>query len=74
VRTTLEIDDDLLDVARKVAREEGTTVGQVISRLVRQSLTATTPAKTRNGVRLFIPTKLQPRPDLRVVNELRDDV
>jgi hypothetical protein len=73
MRTTLEIDDDLLALAKQVARENGTTVGQVISTLARQSLVAQKPAKERNGVRLFPPAGKTPRPDLRIVNQLRDD-
>lgn len=39
MRTTLDIDDDLLAAAREMARHEGATAGQVVSRLLRHSLT-----------------------------------
>ncbi|MEP7100701.1 MAG: type II toxin-antitoxin system VapB family antitoxin [Burkholderiales bacterium] len=39
MRTTLDIDDDLLAAARELARREGATAGQVVSRLLRRSLT-----------------------------------
>jgi hypothetical protein len=39
MRTTLDIDDDLLAVAKELARREGATAGQVVSRLLRRSLT-----------------------------------
>lgn len=39
MRTTLEIDDDLLAAARDLARREHTTAGQVVSRLLRKALT-----------------------------------
>ena len=35
MRTTLEIDDDLLADARQLARERGATIGQIISELAR---------------------------------------
>jgi hypothetical protein len=73
MRTTLEIDDDVLAAARHLAREEGATVGQVISRLALQSLRAKATVKVRNGVRLFAPKAGGSRPDLSVVNRLRDD-
>jgi hypothetical protein len=73
VRTTLEIDDDLLVAAKQLARERGATVGQVISELARQSLKTNAPATVRNGVRVFVPKREVPRPDLHVVNELRED-
>ena len=41
MRTTLDIDDDLLAAAKELARRDGTTAGQVVSRLLRRSLTGT---------------------------------
>ena len=38
MRTTLNIDDDLLAAAKELARCERSTIGQVVSRLVRGSL------------------------------------
>lgn len=39
MRTTLDIDDDLLAAAKELARRQGGSTGQVVSRLLRQSLT-----------------------------------
>jgi hypothetical protein len=39
MRTTLEIEDDVLLAAKELARRRGTTAGRVISDLVRQALT-----------------------------------
>jgi hypothetical protein len=49
VRTTLDIDDDLIAAAKELARRERSTAGQVISRLLRQSLTGTAPAPKRKA-------------------------
>jgi hypothetical protein len=53
MRTTLDIDDDLLAAAKELARRERTTAGEVISRLVRRSLTgeqaAPTPSRSRRA-------------------------
>ena len=38
MRTTLEIDDDLVLVARQLAQQRKTTMGQVISELVRKAM------------------------------------
>lgn len=48
MRTTLDIDEDLLAAAKELARRERSTAGQVISRLLRHSLTgaAAPPTKT----------------------------
>jgi len=40
MRTTLDIDDDVLAAAKDMARREHLTAGQVISRLARRALTA----------------------------------
>jgi hypothetical protein len=39
MRTTIDIDDDLLAAAKELARREGRTAGEVVSRLLRRSLT-----------------------------------
>ena len=73
MRTTLELDNDLVAIAKRLAREQGITLGQVISELARQSLAAKYPIKIRNGVPLFVPKPGPVRLDLRTVNQLRDE-
>jgi hypothetical protein len=46
VRTTLEIDDDVLLAARELAASEGGSLGSIISRLARRGLT---PARVESG-------------------------
>jgi hypothetical protein len=55
MRTTLDIDDDVLSAAKELAVVKKTTAGQVISDLARQALTrpSTEPAEYRNGFRLL---------------------
>jgi hypothetical protein len=78
MRTTLSIDDDILDAARVLARQRRTSVGAVISALVRQSLAppATKEARSpteRHGLPL-LPWREDGGPvDLDLVNQLRDD-
>lgn len=40
MRTTLDIDDDVLEVARAVAAAEGRSLGQAVSGLARRGLSA----------------------------------
>lgn len=40
MRTTLDIDDDVLRAAKEIARRDRKTAGQVISALARSALTA----------------------------------
>ncbi len=55
MRTTLDIDDDVLLAAKELAAAQKTTTGQVISELARKALTRSQegPAKYRNGFRLL---------------------
>jgi len=38
VRTTLDIEDDVLAAAKELARRQGTSAGQMVSRLLRAAL------------------------------------
>mgnify|MGYP000856756090 CR=1 FL=1 len=46
MRTTLDIEDDVLLAAKELARRGGTTAGRVISDLLRQALTQARPSAT----------------------------
>ena len=72
VRTTLDLDEDLISVAKQLAQTRGVSLGQVISELARETLTRNIPQKVRNGVLLFTPKSNTVRSDLRTVNQLRD--
>lgn len=50
MRTTLDIDDDLLAAAKELARRQGGTTGQMVSRLLRNALTGGGAAGARSGV------------------------
>lgn len=45
MRTTLDIDEDLLRAAKERARRENRTAGEVISQLLRQAMTQPTTAE-----------------------------
>ena len=51
----MDIEDDVLQAAKELAKKEGKTAGQVLSDLARKSLTADSPVKftMRNGVPVF---------------------
>jgi hypothetical protein len=74
MRTTLDLDDDVLQAAKELAAVHRVTAGKMVSNLVRKALTPTGPVpKIRNGVPL-----LPHRPGSRIVtmklvNELRDE-
>ena len=74
MRTTLDIDDDILRVVKELAAARGRTTGQMLSALARQALTPVRSARVRNGVPL-LPRRPadRPRPTMKRVNELRDE-
>jgi len=47
MRTTLDIDDDVLHAAKERAKREQKTAGEVVSELLRQALTAPVPSSAR---------------------------
>lgn len=76
MRTTLDIDDDLLLAAKEIARREGASAGTVVSRLLRHSLTGLDPdgAAKAPAVGGFAPFAAKPGvvTSLDQVNRLRD--
>lgn len=72
MRTTLNIDDDVLAAARSLAAQRQRPVGSIVSELVRQALTKRTSTANRGGVPL-LPVKKGGQPvTMEMVNELRD--
>jgi len=58
MRTTLDIEDDVLQAAKELAQREGRTAGKVISTLARRGLAAAPikskqPSNSRGGVPLL---------------------
>ena len=73
MRTTLVIDDDLLQAAKALAESRSTSVGKVICELARKGLATPRPRRRRNGLPLFrVPQGAQPI-TLRDVKKLEDE-
>ena len=74
MRTTLSIDDDVLDEARALADHQNRSLGEVVSRLMRKALTRPEEAQQyRNGIPV-LPRRGGPRVTLELVNKLRDEL
>ena len=74
MRTTLDIDDDVLQAAKDLATNRGTTAGRVLSELARQALEPRRSPRVRNGVPLLARRPAGgPKPTLDLVNRLRDE-
>jgi hypothetical protein len=74
MRTTLDLDPDVLQAAKELAAARGSTAGKVLSELARKGLETPRALETRNGVPL-LPRRPDgsPRPTMKQVNDLRDD-
>ena len=74
MRTTLDIDDELLFTVKEIARNRHATAGEVVSALLREALKPTSSAREyRNGVPL-LPRRPQNVPvTVELVNRLRDE-
>lgn len=73
MRTTIDIEEDVLLAAKEIARQRGNTVGQVLSDLARQALTRRAPVSKKHGLPLF---PVQPDAGVvtpELVNRLRDE-
>ena len=73
MRTTLNLDDDILQIAKQLAQQRGRTTGRILSDLARQALEPKTQPKMRNGVLVFEPKPGAKKPHLALVNQLRDE-
>ena len=74
MRTTLDIDDDVLQAAKELAGNRRKTTGKVLSDLARQALEPRGRQPTRNGVRLLARRQRgRPKPTMDLVNRLRDE-
>jgi hypothetical protein len=73
MRTTLDLDDDVLQAAKELAATRGLTAGQVLSELARKGLETPKAARVRNGVPVLPARRTgAPRPTMKQVNDLRD--
>lgn len=73
MRTTLDLEEDVLLAVKEIARRREMTMGKVFSDLVRQALTKEASGGMRNGVPLF-PVQPDARVvTLEIVNQLRDE-
>lgn len=83
MRTTLDLDDDILFAAKEIARRDKTSAGAVVSRLVRQSLVGTggegttpggRPRRAKPNAAGFIPFPVRPGGVVtnELVNAIRD--
>ena len=74
MRTTLDIDEDVLEGAKELAAKRGTTLGRVLSELARSGLAPQGRAsRMRNGVPVLPTQRLARIVTPEIVNRLGDE-
>lgn len=73
VRTTLDIDEDVLSAAKMLSAQRGLSTGRILSELARKTLAGKVDAKSRNGVPLFPNREAAGIVTMELVNRLRDE-
>jgi len=75
MRTTLDIEDDLLEIAKSIAQHQNVNLGKAVSLLIRKGLSPTTSKKqTRNGLRILNRPQGSKPVTLEIINQLRDEI
>ncbi|MBX3069291.1 MAG: hypothetical protein KF883_02185 [Thermomicrobiales bacterium] len=74
MRTTLDIDEDILFAAKEMARERNQSTGKVLSDLVRESLASPLDLPERNGFPQLPIRDSSVVVTMEMVNELRDEL
>jgi hypothetical protein len=75
MRTTLDIDEDVLQAAKELAAKHKSTAGKILSELARKSLEPSQRDVTRyrHGVPLLPPRPGERQVTMAIVNSLRDE-
>ena len=73
MRTTLDLDNDILEIARGLAAHRRQSIGRVISDHFRKSLQSSEPTLVRNGIRVIRRETGATPVTLEIVNKLRDE-
>jgi hypothetical protein len=70
MRTTISLDDDILEHAKRYAENRSLPLGKAVSELVRRALTTPRPTRIVNGLQVFDLPMNSPRVTTKKVLEL----
>lgn len=73
MRTTLTLDDDVLEAASKRAKILNISLGKAVSDLARRGLRSTIPVKEVDGLTVFDPPPDSPKITMNKVKEILSD-
>jgi hypothetical protein len=74
MRTTLNLDDDVLNAVKSYAGSRSIPLGEAVSLLVRRGLSVPCPTRRVNGLLVFDPPASDPRVTSRQVRQLEDEL
>ena len=70
MRTTINLDDDIVSVVKHYAESRSVGLGKAVSELVRRGIAAPIPTRTVNGLLIFDPPADSPKVTTKRVREL----
>ena len=73
-RTTLQLEDDAMKLAKSHAERHRLTLGQAVSELVRQAADRPLVTEDRSGLRVLRLSRRSPRVTSELVDRLREDL
>jgi hypothetical protein len=73
MRTTVNLDEDVLAAAKQLARKRASTLGRTLSDIARRGLQPQPAGEVRNGVHLLPVRPGSKKVTMELVNQLRDD-
>ena len=73
-RTTLQLEDDAIKVAKAHAERHRLTLGQAVSELVRQAADRPLVTDDRSGLRVMRLNRRSPKVTTELVDRLREDL
>jgi hypothetical protein len=74
MRTTLNLDDDVLEKVKNYAESRSLPVGRAVSELVRKGLNTPTPTRVEYGIQVFDIPSGSPRIAAKRVKELESEL
>jgi hypothetical protein len=70
MRTTINLDDDVITIVKQYAESRAVSLGKAVSELVRRGISASRPVRIANGLLAFDLPAESPKVTIRRVREL----
>jgi len=74
MRTTLNLDEDALDLVKRYSEARSLSIGKAVSELVKRALTTPLPTREVNGLHVFVLPPDAPPVDTELIERLADEI